>query len=553
MKFGGLLLTDFIPQEMLRSTASTLLAATVEQKGAANAGAAACQLCHPRLRPRPRRIHVSATSGGDVQAAQAQGEAGPSSRPPSGRSLPPSYSSRLNRAFRPAAADDDATMLYTTAPRPKPYVDPHLKPYGDPYHLAEKLEELCKSQKLDEALQVLRESRSQAINTAVYAIVFKKALRDRRNKLAWQLWMDVRASTSGADFVADVSLLLQMKRAGCVPTPRTYTSFFAAVQPSSVTPGFLENIKTIYKQWQAYALTLSTPAKASDTLRKLPMGEEHRLNAIPINAYLSLMTRIRPFDVQYVKEIFESMPNKGPTAPTRETHTILIRFIASRIDALAVRGHRPEVHSSVAHDAETPEVEVQTIEAQIAERGKAEGQNGAEAEVHKLKDTDRLKGLLGELSTAWNRAISAHHARRIELDAHAISIGVHAWRSVHFKDKALPIYSLRQSIVNDIARLFALPEIPAEQGVQHQQQPSQTIRTVRADDNSLYFAMALANQFGGKCGKACFDWFEAIRDGQSAKTPASLLNSAHAEVAMRARPDAAEGGAALFALVEGDC
>ena len=57
--------------------------------------------------------------------------------------------------------------------------------------MAEKLEELCKEGKLDEAVHLLRDSRSQAVNTAVYATVFKKALKDKKNKLAWTLWMDV--------------------------------------------------------------------------------------------------------------------------------------------------------------------------------------------------------------------------------------------------------------------------------------------------------------------------------------------------------------------------
>lgn len=55
----------------------------------------------------------------------------------------------------------------------------------------EKLAKLCRDDRLDEAVKVLKESRASAVNTAVYSTVFKKALRDRRNKLAYTLWMDV--------------------------------------------------------------------------------------------------------------------------------------------------------------------------------------------------------------------------------------------------------------------------------------------------------------------------------------------------------------------------
>ena len=229
------------------------------------------------------------------------------------------------------------------------------------------------------------------------------------------------------------------------------------------------------------------------------MGDEHQLNAIPVNAYLSLMTRIPGVNPEYIEEITAAMPEKGSTARTKETYTILIRSIASRIEA-----------------------------------------------VDKA-DQEQIKTFAQELGKTWTRAISAHHDRKIDLDARAVSIGVHAWRSLHFKDKKLPIYSLRQAIINDIARLFGLPHIPIEHGVQKEQQK---YRAIKADAHAFYYSMALANQFGGKCGKACYNWFEEIRDGKAKMVATGLLTNKHAEIAMRANPDAAKGDFDILSDVE---
>lgn len=164
---------------MLKRAAHTSLRLCYKTSTAATAIAATpCQLCTELLLLRPRRIHVSASSNSSGEQPRTQ--AGPSRSATAAQPPPsslPSYSTRLSRPSRPPSSPAKGKS--------------RQKPYEDPYHLAEKLEELCEEDKLDEAVQLLRDSRSQAVNTAVYATVFKKGLKDRKNKLAWTLWMDV--------------------------------------------------------------------------------------------------------------------------------------------------------------------------------------------------------------------------------------------------------------------------------------------------------------------------------------------------------------------------
>ena len=61
----------------------------------------------------------------------------------------------------------------------------------DPYSLSSRIKLLCESDRLDEAVDLLRRARRDTINAVVYNTLIHQVLMRKKNKLAWQLWMEV--------------------------------------------------------------------------------------------------------------------------------------------------------------------------------------------------------------------------------------------------------------------------------------------------------------------------------------------------------------------------
>ena len=70
--------------------------------------------------------------------------------------------------------------------------DPPSKPLLKPYRLSERLSKLCEVNKLEEALETLKNMPLDAQNSAVWGTVISQAGEAGRFQLAYQLYVDVR-------------------------------------------------------------------------------------------------------------------------------------------------------------------------------------------------------------------------------------------------------------------------------------------------------------------------------------------------------------------------
>ena len=181
-----------------------------------------------------------------------------------------------------------------------------------PYDLTLRLTKLCQEGKMDEALETLKNMPLDAQNTSVWNTMISQAGRAGRFQLAYQLYIDV--SNTIVSSTLCLTTQSQMKRRGFRPTLRTFTSLMGAfirVPSWKERTKLLQNVHKTYDNFLEYI-----------ELVRGHNPQSPECNIAPINAYLSILSRAG--QQQRMFDVYNSLDQSGPLAPTAITYTVVL-------------------------------------------------------------------------------------------------------------------------------------------------------------------------------------------------------------------------------------
>lgn len=111
------------------------------------------------------------------------------------RSLPSSVFSSARRPYNASKDDEGARRRPKSVsrhPREQPEEGPRLL---RPSVLSERIKKLCQEDQLDDAVAMLKNAPLDAQNTIVWNTMISESMKQRRYKLAYQLYIDVRTGS----------------------------------------------------------------------------------------------------------------------------------------------------------------------------------------------------------------------------------------------------------------------------------------------------------------------------------------------------------------------
>ena len=308
---------------------------------------------------------------------------------------------------------------------PAPRAAPSRKPGPDrlpedSYQLAERVKHFVARDQLDEAISVVR--LAPLATVVVWNQLIHEILRQRKYKLAWDTWMD-------------------MKRRGIEPSARGYSTFFAgfaagaahrqSVQHELATAsGPKDRVKAVFAQWLKYAEGRS--GKRTNSMGKLTILPEEgerdldEISVIPTNAYIGYLANAK--DYKLVLETFAAMPTEGPLAPNSWTYTLVLNALRGAVRTPSATPGEPPVFNrdmfeaamSVWRrmDSEAVSITTQTVSIVIQLCREAER---VEDQLVGLDVAERMFGLVPGLAGMTKLEMKALAPPKVPLDTAAVS------------------------------------------------------------------------------------------------------------------------------------
>ncbi|KAF9451720.1 hypothetical protein P691DRAFT_723501 [Macrolepiota fuliginosa MF-IS2] len=173
----------------------------------------------------------------------------------------------------------------------------------EPHVLSQRLKKLCDRGKLDDAVALLKNSPSDAQNTPVWNTVIWEAMKAKRHKLAYSLYVD-------------------MKRRGHSPTTRTFLTMFnglARIDDFSHHTQQLKNARSLY---DAFTRHLKSIKRVDPTNPELSID--------PLASYIKILGDAKCYNDIF--DVFDSLDSDGPLAPNQLIYTSIFQSLASRPD-----------------------------------------------------------------------------------------------------------------------------------------------------------------------------------------------------------------------------
>ncbi|XP_006460094.1 hypothetical protein AGABI2DRAFT_202788 [Agaricus bisporus var. bisporus H97] len=173
----------------------------------------------------------------------------------------------------------------------------------EPHVLSQRLRKLCERGKLDEAVSLLKTSPLDAQNTPVWNTLIWEALKARRYKVAYSLYVD-------------------MKRRGHSPTTRTYLTIFnglARIEDFSRCTQQLKNARSLYESFRSHIESVK---------RHDPSSRE--LSIDPLASYIKILGNARCY--REIFDVFYSLDTDGPLAPNPLIFTSIFQTLASQLE-----------------------------------------------------------------------------------------------------------------------------------------------------------------------------------------------------------------------------
>ncbi|KAF8076380.1 pentatricopeptide repeat-containing protein [Lyophyllum atratum] len=170
----------------------------------------------------------------------------------------------------------------------------------EPHILSFRLKTLCDTNKLDEAVSMLKNAPRDAQNTQVWNTLIWECMKSKRFTLGYQLYTD-------------------MKRRGFSPTARTFQTMFTGlskIEDWTTHTKQLANARSIYEAFQRHMASIK---------RHDPDSPE--LSSRPLTGYIKVLG-----DNEHYQEIFDvyyALPSEGPGAPNELVYTAMFQALAS--------------------------------------------------------------------------------------------------------------------------------------------------------------------------------------------------------------------------------
>ncbi|KAH9947243.1 hypothetical protein B0H21DRAFT_344406 [Amylocystis lapponica] len=170
-----------------------------------------------------------------------------------------------------------------------------------PYVLSARLQKLCDDDNLDTAILTLRNAPLDAQNAIVWNLVMREALKIKRSKLAFQLYID-------------------MKRRGFHPTIRTFLTMFGGLCILDDWPlrtKQLDSLNTLFENYKDYVEQLKRHDPSSSDLV-----------VAPVSGYFKILGDTGQWQKMF--EVYQDMDSEGPLAPNQFVYTAMFRAIQKR-------------------------------------------------------------------------------------------------------------------------------------------------------------------------------------------------------------------------------
>ncbi|KAG5652429.1 hypothetical protein H0H81_005025 [Sphagnurus paluster] len=207
--------------------------------------------------------------------------------------------------------------------QPNPPQDPTApkteKRLLEPYILSTRLKKLCDTNKIDDAVSMLKNSPRDAQNTQVWNTLIWECMKAKRFNLSYSLYTD-------------------MKRRGFSPTARTFQTMFTGlskIENWSAHPKQLDNSHSIYEAFQRY---MASVKKHDPDSAELTSG--------PVAAYIKILGDNALY--QEVFDVYYALPEQGPGSPNELVYTAMFHALAS-----TPGNSPPELHYQNATNART--------------------------------------------------------------------------------------------------------------------------------------------------------------------------------------------------------
>lgn len=194
----------------------------------------------------------------------------------------------------------------------------------DPYVLAKRLRTLCESGKVDDAVDMLKNSPRDSMNAIVWNTIIWEAMKRQRFQLAYKLYVD-------------------MKRRGLAPTTRTYQTMFSGLSRIDNWTSYsqqLSNAKLLYDSFQRHITSLKK--HEPDSLDITPA---------PLAAYIKILADNGQYEALF--DILNDLDPIGPFSADLNIYTAMFQAMSNMRRTLSNKGIKApdSFDAKVASDA----------------------------------------------------------------------------------------------------------------------------------------------------------------------------------------------------------
>ncbi|CDO76250.1 hypothetical protein BN946_scf184470.g8 [Trametes cinnabarina] len=223
-----------------------------------------------------------------LSIAPASGQASPAAA----TDLPPqatsnASSSRHVPAKRHSRPRYNTTCTDADGEQPKRLLQPHV--------LSQRLTRMCTDGRLDEALEYLKTLPLDSQNTAVWNTLISQAGSQRRTKLAYQIY-------------------IEMKRRGFKPNLITFATLMGAFAKISSWEKHTKLYESVHKTYQAF-LDFIDAVKEHNP-------QSPQIAVAPVDAYIRVLARAA--DYQRAFDVWNALDEDGPLSPGIRTYSAML-------------------------------------------------------------------------------------------------------------------------------------------------------------------------------------------------------------------------------------
>lgn len=193
----------------------------------------------------------------------------------------------------------------------------------DPYVLSQRLTKMASQGQLDEAVDMLQNSPLDASNVVTWNTLLLRCMTEKRFKLGYKLFTDVRAPLVPNGCEESDShhfMCLQMKRRGFQPNLRTYNVLLSGLSRIADWEEHSVQFRNAQVLWQGFLQRI-------EQLKKInPKHSEIRSN--PAAFYISILGANNDYNAMF--DVLNELDEEGPFSPTEFVYSKAFQHITYR-------------------------------------------------------------------------------------------------------------------------------------------------------------------------------------------------------------------------------